>query len=282
MESYFDNYWFAWTAMLLFMGIRYAAIAGVLFFWWYVTRRKRWEARKIQRKFPAKADVMREVWYSLASFFIFATVAAVVYLPEVRKYTQLRTDVADLGGPLGGWVNWSLALVAMLVLHDLYFYLMHRAVHHKKLYPIVHKVHHLSHNPTPWAAFAFHPFEALTEFLIFPIIAFTIPHTLSTIGMWLLFMTVYNAYGHLGFELYPKGFSQHWLGRWVNTSVNHNMHHKYATGNYGLYTLVWDRLLGTVHAKYDETFEDVALRSLLPSNASDTILPDEVVHHFDD
>jgi Delta7-sterol 5-desaturase len=263
MEAYFDNYWFTWTALMLFMSIRYVAIAGVMFVWWYVARRERWAAKKIQVKFPAKSEYMREVGYSALTFLIFATIASVVYLPQIRPYTQLRLDVADLGGPLGGWVVWSLSLVAMLIVHDFYFYVMHRVVHHKKLYPIVHKVHHLSHNPTPWAAFSFHPFEAITEFLIFPIIAFTIPHTLSTIGIWLLLMTLYNAYGHLGFELYPKGFATHPVGRWINTSVNHNMHHKFATNNYGLYTLVWDRLFGTMHAKYDEVFDEVTSREII-------------------
>ena len=46
-------------------------------------------------------------------------------------------------------------------------------------------------------------------------------------------MTVYNAYGHLGFELYPKGFRATWVGKWINTSVAHNQHHEKFNGNYG-------------------------------------------------
>ncbi|MCU0425867.1 MAG: sterol desaturase family protein [Candidatus Kapabacteria bacterium] len=258
-----DSYWLTWSIILTFLTVRYGVIAGVFFVWWYIVKRERYAPQKIQMKYPAKQDYKREIGYSAATFFIFTTVASTVYMPQIRPLTQLHRDVSEIVGINPAWqaAYWIGGVLLMLVIHDAYFYFMHRAVHHKKLYPIVHKVHHLSYNPTPWAAFAFHPFEALTEFLIFPIVAFTIPHTIGMIATWLGFMTLYNAYGHLGFELYPKGFSSHAVGKWINTSVNHNMHHKYATSNYGLYTLVWDRLFGTVHAKYDETFEEVKRRT---------------------
>ena len=66
---------------------------------------------------------------------------------------------------------------------------------------------------------------------------------------------MYNVYGHLGFELYPRGFHKTWIGRWINTSVAHNLHHKKFTGNFGLYFLFWDRLLGTIREDYDATYE---------------------------
>ena len=258
-----NDYRLTWSILMTFLSIRYGVIAGVFFLWWYLLRREKYSGRKIQAKFPSAQDYKREVGYSVLTFIIFATIATIVYLPEVRGFTQVHRDVSEIVGAntalqLAYWIG---GVALMLAVHDAYFYFMHRFVHQKKIYPIVHKVHHLSHNPSPWAAFAFHPFEAFTEFLIFPIIVFTVPHTLGMVGTWLGLMTLYNAYGHLGFELYPKGFNTHPLGRWINTSVNHNMHHKYATSNYGLYTLVWDRLFGTLHGKYDETFEEVSRRT---------------------
>jgi Delta7-sterol 5-desaturase len=59
----------------------------------------------------------------------------------------------------------------------------------------------------------------------------------------------------LGYEVFPNGFNENWFGKWVNTSVSHNMHHKYSVKNYGLWTTIWDRMMGTMHEKYDETFE---------------------------
>jgi sterol desaturase/sphingolipid hydroxylase (fatty acid hydroxylase superfamily) len=38
------------------------------------------------------------------------------------------------------------------------------------------------------------------------------------------------------------------------------MHHQYFKGNYGLYTLIWDRLFGTLRPDYDERFDEVKKR----------------------
>lgn len=39
--------------------------------------------------------------------------------------------------------------------------------------------------------------------------------------------------------------------------INHNLHHQYFKGNYGLYFLFWDRMMGTIRSDYDERFEEV-------------------------
>jgi sterol desaturase/sphingolipid hydroxylase (fatty acid hydroxylase superfamily) len=73
-------------------------------------------------------------------------------------------------------------------------------------------------------------------------------------------MMVYNVYGHLGYELYPKGFASSRIGLWINTSVNHNQHHQYFNGNYGLYFLWWDRWMGTLREDYSKEFDAVKTR----------------------
>ena len=66
----------------------------------------------------------------------------------------------------------------------------------------------------------------------------------------------------MGWELYPKGFNTTQIGRWVNTAVAHNQHHKYFKGNYGLYTLFWDRVMGTIRTDYDAAFDQVKNRKI--------------------
>jgi len=46
---------------------------------------------------------------------------------------------------------------------------------HPRLFPIVHAVHHRSHNPTPWAALAFHPLEAFAEIAVVPVVILWMP-----------------------------------------------------------------------------------------------------------
>jgi len=80
------------------------------------------------------------------------------------------------------------------------------------------------------------------------------------LNLFFIFSLVYNVYGHLGFELYPKNFNTHWFGKWMNTSIAHNMHHPYFDGNYGLYFTIWDRAMGTLRKEYDERFDEVTSR----------------------
>jgi sterol desaturase/sphingolipid hydroxylase (fatty acid hydroxylase superfamily) len=73
-----------------------------------------------------------------------------------------------------------------------------------------------------------------------------------------LFQISWNITGHLGFEIFPSGFTKHPITRWFNSSTHHNMHHRLVKCNYGLYFNFWDTIMGSNHAKYHEEFEKVA------------------------
>lgn len=155
---------------------------------------------------------------------------------------------------------FPLSILMMILLHDLYFYIMHWMMHQPKLFKYVHLIHHKSTNPTPWTSYSFHPIEGFLEGAIFPLIVFTMPVHFGAIGIFLLFQILYTVYGHIGYELYPPNFHTHWFGRWLNTSVAHNRHHNDFDGNYGLYTLIWDRLFKTIREDYNEDFKEVTER----------------------
>jgi len=245
----------AWLAIFVLLSVRYLVIAGTAALIWYGWRGRRAFSRKIQQRWPRLKDYGREVGYSFLSFVIFAGIATLVLAGPLRPYTQIYQEVAE-----HGWGYFALSLVAVLLIHDAYFYWAHRAMHHPRLYRWVHLTHHRSTNPTPLAAFAFHPLEAVVEAGVILVIAFLFPVHPAVILLFVLIMTLDNVYGHLGWELYPKGFQRHPIGRWINTSVSHNQHHRHAQGNYGLYFLWWDRLCGTLRADYDEAFDEVTER----------------------
>ncbi|MDH4262047.1 MAG: sterol desaturase family protein [Spirochaetia bacterium] len=133
-------------------------------------------------------------------------------------------------------------------------------MHLKHIYQKVHLVHHLSTNPSPWAAFAFHPYESILETLILPVIVFILPIHLYAIVIFLIIMTLMNVIGHLGYELYPSGFVTHPIGRWNNTATHHNMHHRLIQCNYGLYFNWWDFWMNTNHPDYIQTFQNIKQR----------------------
>jgi Delta7-sterol 5-desaturase len=243
-----------WSLALIIF-LRYFILALIAFVIFYILRREAWRFRRIQKKFPLQKDYVREIAYSIATTFIFAVIGYLVFLTPFVKYTQVYYKIEDYGT-----VYFYLSILMMIVLHDTYFYWTHWLMHRKAVYKYVHRVHHISTNPSPWAAMAFHPLEAVIEAGIIVLIAVAFPVHPLAIGLFLLFMMIYNVYGHLGYELYPKGFSKSMIGKWINTSVNHNMHHQQFTGNYGLYFLFWDRLMGTVQSSYDEKFDEVQSR----------------------
>jgi len=242
---------------LFVIGSRYLILAAIAFLVWYVIRKKQIAHKKIQLRFPSLKDYQREIVFSLITTSIFATVGFFVLSTKmpIRQHTLIYKEPAAYG-MLWFWV----AFPVTLVVHDAYFYFTHRLMHHPKLFRTFHLLHHKSTNPSPWAAFAFHPLEALVEVGIIWVLVFCLPITPWHLFFFFLFQMVYNVYGHLGWELYPKGFSRSMVGKWINTSVNHNQHHQYFKGNYGLYFLWWDRWFNTIRADYDERFDEVKSR----------------------
>ncbi|MES2774321.1 MAG: sterol desaturase family protein [Bacteroidota bacterium] len=246
---HFSDYYF----ILMLIGVRYLVLAAIGFLVFYVVFKRKFWHQKIQQRFPKWDDYSREIGYSILTICIFAFVPVLLISNDtVRPYTTFYKDIEQYG-----WVWFYAAFPVMFFMHDAYFYWMHRLMHHPKLFRAVHLIHHKSVNPSPWAAYSFHPLEAVVEAGIVVVFLFTIPIHKVHLGIFFLFMIIYNVYGHLGWELYPKGFSRSRIGRWINTSVNHNQHHQYFKGNYGLYTLIWDRWMGTIREDYESRFEEV-------------------------
>ena len=245
------SYW----SILTIVFLRYFLLALIPFLIFYVFKRNSWQFKKIQNKFPKSYDYWRELGLSVSTSILFALIGYIVFLTPFSRFTQAYFEIDQYG-----WGYLWFSVVLTIFVHDTYFYWMHRAIHHKSLYRLVHRAHHLSTNPSPWAAFAFHPLEAVFEAVIIVLVAMIYPLHPLAIGIFLLFMMGYNVYGHLGYELYPKKFATSFIGRWINTSVNHNMHHEYFTGNYGLYFLFWDRWMGTLRSDYEPKFTEVKSR----------------------
>jgi sterol desaturase/sphingolipid hydroxylase (fatty acid hydroxylase superfamily) len=178
------------------VGARYFILAGIVFIVCYFFLRNRIAAKKIQVSFPKNSDYLREMIYSLASMIIFSLiVTAIVFNPAVRPYTTIYREISEYG-----LAYYLLAFPVMFVLHDTYFYWIHRMMHHPILFKWFHLVHHKSTNPSPWAAYAFHPLEAILENGIIILFYFTLPMHVTHVPIFFLFSIIYNIYGHMGWE----------------------------------------------------------------------------------
>ena len=243
--------WDKFVLLLLDNADKYFLIAGPVFLIFYVFFRKKLSPKKLQSRFPKGKDYFREISFSTLSIIIFSVPPLLMlYSKSIQPHTTFYNNIDEYG-----ILYFIIAFPLMILMHDTYFYWVHRLMHLPFLFKTFHLVHHKSTNPSPWAAYAFHPLEAIVESLIFVIFLFTIPVHSIHLTVFFVFSLLYNVYGHLGFELYPKGFNKHWFGKWMNTSVSHNQHHQYFKGNYGLYFTIWDRLMGTLRSDYDDAFK---------------------------
>jgi lathosterol oxidase len=237
-----------WLTVYAIDVTRYLIGAGGVAFVLFVLCRRFSAARKIQTRSAKASDIRREIGYSLLTVAVYATVALVTVRLEQLGLLQYYSD----------WQQYSIVYAAVslplvLVLHDSYFYWVHRLMHHPVLFRRFHLAHHRSHTPTPWAAYAFAPGEALLMALFVPLVAFFLPLHHIVLFVFLSIMIVRNAMGHAGVEFHPRG--------WVDgpcdifTSVtHHDLHHQRARGNYGLYFTWWDRMMGTEFSDYRECF----------------------------
>lgn len=251
--SLFVRWWFSFGLL----GLRYLIFAGIAYLLYYVIKRQDWFYMKIQQRYPERKQIWTEIGYSVLTFTVFASVVVLIRYAAVQGWidTKVYRHFADHSIPY-----YIATTVFIIFFHDTYFYWAHRLMHHPLLYERVHKVHHLSKDPTPWAAFAFHPSEAVLEIAFVPVLIFTIPLHFSSLLILSLWQIVFNVMGHLGYEIFPRGMVKHPLFKWLNTSTNHNMHHKYVRCNYGLYFNIWDRIMDTNHVKYEELYEEVTAR----------------------
>lgn len=230
------------------------AVPAYLVCWRWL--RDRVQHRRIQQRFPAAFRLWNEAKWSFSTFLVYTVLSVGTYVLFKAGYTLNYRHISDRG-----WGYFAFSILLMILLHDAYFYWTHRFLHLKPVFKVVHRVHHESLNPSPWAAFSFHPLEAVVSFGILPLIIFTIPFHVTAIQIFLIYMTALNVLGHLGYEFFPRGFTKHWLSGWYVTSTHHNLHHSRTHCNYGLYFMWWDRWFGTNHADYHRVFDDVASRT---------------------
>lgn len=225
--------------------------------------------RKIQPGPALSNAIWREVRYSLLTALIFALNGVCIYAFMANGWTLIYTRVAD-----HGWAYWAFSLGATIVLHDAYFYWTHRLMHHPRLFDHFHRLHHESHSPSPWAAYAFAPAEAVVQAAFLTIVIFLLPLHVSVIYLFMLHMIVRNVIGHSGFELFPRGTPAHAVFGVLTTNTHHDLHHSCGGGiNYGLYFTWWDRLAGTEHPNYREIFDRVThgpRRSASPPSGTPT------------
>lgn len=239
---------------------RYLIAAGVLTAILLVFRG--WaDARKIQNKSAKASDYRREFLSSLRTVMVFFVTTLATLIGKEAGFIKLELESAALLT-----IIWQFALI--VILHDAYFYWIHRAMHSKRLFRATHLHHHKSRTPTPWTAYSFSAWEAAFEAAFVPLFllatsVFGIAYAGFALFLFLWHMIIRNVMGHAGHELFPAGWVDNpWLD-WIATTTHHDLHHS-DRHNYGFYFTWWDRWMGTEHPRYKEEFRKNARPITLP------------------
>lgn len=170
---------------------------------------------------------------------------------------------------IAGWWLWKLEFIeidvnspglalfhclAMTLFMDLGMYAFHRVAHSPLIYRWIHSFHHRHETTNPISLFVLHPVEVagfgglmISYLLLFPVDYHGLLAYLTINVLW-------GTLGHSGVEPMPAIMARIPVLRWVGTSTFHAEHHEHPRYNFGFYTLLWDKLFGTLDPDYERRF----------------------------
>lgn len=240
--------------------LRYFIIASIFYLFFWVFQKRKGQHRKIQNVPPDPKRMRSEFLWSVSSCGVFTLTSFLVGYLKIKGLSSIYINISAFG-----WIYFILSVPLLMLIIDSYAYWIHRFLHLPGVYQTIHKIHHDSIDPSPWATFCVHPVEAIMRASFVVLLSCIIPLHPLAITIVLFIRTIAQSINHLGYEFFPVWFSQNWLGRWFSTSTYHNMHHTHIDCHFSVFFNWWDRLMGTHHPDYDNLFIEVTTRQ--PSDA---------------
>ena len=230
--------------------LRYVLLSGIFHWYFYHWKKDVWLHRKINRKSYSPAQFKKEIAWSMLTAMIFGIIGAGTAVLWQKGYTQIYLETQQFP-----WYWLPLSIALAMLIHETYYYWLHRWMHQPSIYKWVHKIHHDSKITSAWTAFSFHPIEGLLEALITPCIVCVVPMHVYAVLTHLSIMTLTAVINHLDIEIYPKNNWGNHLGKYMIGATHHSHHHKYYRYNFGLYFTFWDKWAKTESPKFKEEFE---------------------------
>jgi sterol desaturase/sphingolipid hydroxylase (fatty acid hydroxylase superfamily) len=175
----------------------------------------------------------------------------------------------------GGWMTfgdgdptaWTIAgeFAVYFFAFDFYFYAIHRAMHLRPVFHLVHSTHHRSTAPDPLTAFSFNPIEGILTGGFLPLFLSAFEVHRASLALIAGFQPLMSLFVHCGHEFFPRWWYRFPGTGWLLTPLFHDQHHSLVGCNYGGFTTLWDRVFGTVNPSYASDFESLDWRTPKPA-----------------
>jgi sterol desaturase/sphingolipid hydroxylase (fatty acid hydroxylase superfamily) len=156
-----------------------------------------------------------------------------------------------------GFLRSALDCVLMVLAMDLGMYVFHRLAHAPAVYRRVHRFHHRHEATNPMSLFVLHPMEVAGFGALMILCLILLPMSFGGLISYLTLNVLFGTLGHCGVEPFPRGVRKVPLLRLIGTSTFHAGHHERPGYNFGFYTLLWDKIFGTLDPSYGDRFDQV-------------------------
>jgi Delta7-sterol 5-desaturase len=192
---------------------------------------------------------------------------------EPIRTLELSAALASIGLNAGisviGWLLWKAEyitihsgslleaffhFICMVIFMDFGMYVFHRLAHIPLAFALMHSFHHRHETTNPISLFVLHPVEVLGFGALMITYLLFVPIEIAGLIMYLTMNILWGTLGHSGVEPFPAKLSALPLLRIVGTSTFHAEHHEHPKYNFGFYTLIWDKLFGTLDPDYEKRF----------------------------
>jgi len=203
-----------------------------------------WICARRRISLPPDPLETRELLYAATGLGVNWLITIVAWFLWRQGFVVIRRDVG-----LRAWLDVPILVLVM----DLAMYLLHRLVHLPWFFPI-HRLHHEYDRPRPLSLFVLHPLETFGFGVLWLVVITIYPSSWLGLSAYLAINLGAGMLGHLGVEPFPSWWSQLPALRQLGTSTFHARHHQDIHHNFGFYTVVWDRLFGTLVPHYDAQF----------------------------
>jgi Delta7-sterol 5-desaturase len=144
---------------------------------------------------------------------------------------------------------------------DLLMYILHFVIHKLPVYKMIHSLHHQYTNPKPIDLFVLSPLEVISFGGLWLTLIFVYGPNFYASMIYLVVNVLFGMIGHLSYEPFPSWWTKTPAINLVSTSTFHWQHHQNIHVNFGFYTLVWDRIFGTLAKDYEEKFVELKKKS---------------------